>query len=85
MKRAIASTATSPVPPTLSPGEIARCVGLSRRSVLAELRAAGVVDKEGSRYRISRSRLRERKPDYYESVFRWFDEQSTAATDRSRQ
>lgn len=75
MKRAIASTATSPVPPTLSPGEIARCVGLSKFSVMTELRSAGLLDKVGCRYRVSRSRLRERLPDYYECVFRWFDEQ----------
>lgn len=66
------------VPPYLSPGQIGRACGVSRRAATTELRNAGLLDRRGQspsspgRWRISASQLRERLPDYYERVFEFF-------------
>ena len=60
------------VPPYLSPGQVGRACGLSRKSALTELRGAGLLERRGNRWRVSETRLRERLPDYYDRVYRHF-------------
>jgi len=60
------------VPPYLSPGQIGRACGISRRSAMTELRGAGLLERRGPRWRVSESRLRERLPDIYDRVYAWF-------------
>jgi flagellar capping protein FliD len=60
------------VPPTLSPGEIARACGVTRDKALTELKSAGLIEWRGGRMRISESKLRERLPDHYDRVYRFF-------------
>jgi hypothetical protein len=62
----------SSIPPYLTPGQIGRACGLTRRRVLRLLRRAGIVERFGDRWAIGESRLRDALPEVYARVYLHF-------------
>jgi hypothetical protein len=57
----------------ISPAEVGRAIGKSRRSAKALLRAAGVLEQlDNGRWYVGETRLRERLPDVYDRVYAAF-------------
>ena len=65
------------VPPYLSPGEIAKAAGVSRKRALGDLRRAKLIERhttdKGVVLRVAEGRLRESLTEYYERVWAHYD------------
>jgi hypothetical protein len=57
------------IPPLIGPGLIGKACGISRRAALTLLSGAGILERNGGRWKVGESRLRERLPDVYDRVY----------------
>jgi hypothetical protein len=64
-----ASSQPASIPPYLSPAQVGRACGISRRKAKTLLGGAGILERIGERWYVRESRLRERLPDVYDRVF----------------
>lgn len=60
------------VPPYIDAAKVAEACGLTTERARRMLQRAGVAEKMGGRWVVSRSHLRNRLPDVYEDVFAHF-------------
>lgn len=65
-------TSTKTIPPLLSPAQVGKACGISRRAAKRMLRGAGVLEQVGARWYVGEARLRERLPDVYDRVYEHF-------------
>lgn len=61
------------VPPYVTPAQVAKACGCSRKAAIFLLRGAGILERNGWRWKVGESRLRESLPDVYDRVFTWFE------------
>lgn len=76
--------ALAQLPPYLTPAQVGKACGMSRRSAKNMLRGAGILELIGVRWFVSESRLRERLPDIYDRVYE-FLRSAVAARERALQ
>lgn len=62
----------NPVPPYVSPGQIARACGTNRWQVLRKLRNMKLAERHGTQWCVSDRALREHLPAMYDRVFDYF-------------
>jgi hypothetical protein len=62
----------SEIPPEIPISVIARACGISRRAAARRIRHAGILVMAGLRAVAPRAAFRERLPDHYENVLRWY-------------
>lgn len=65
-------TSAKAIPPLLSPSQVGKACGISRRAAKNMLRAAGVLEQVGARWYVGEARLRGRLPDVYDRVYELF-------------
>lgn len=57
------------LPALLTPAQISKACGMSRRAAKTMLRGAGILERIGERWYVGETRLRERLPDVYDRVY----------------
>ncbi len=60
------------VPALLTPAQIGKACGMSRRAAKTLLRGAGILERIGERWFVGETRLRERLPEVYDRVYEAF-------------
>lgn len=62
------------IPSYLTPAQVALANEMRTEHCREKLARAGILEPDGPhRFHVAESRLRERLPDMYERVFRWFE------------
>jgi len=62
----------STVPPYISPAQVGKACGVTKKVARALLLGAGILVRIGGRWYAGESQLRERLPEVYDRVYAWF-------------